>query len=727
MDEIRKLQEQFKKLQEQDTSHRLSERNCVEIILKLIALKKIDLIYTMDGKEYLTPQQLEYEIKDEIMAHKGRLNVVDLQPILNVDLSHIEAKVQEIIAKDRTLQYDNGEIIANYYLDGIVEEINETLEETGELSIEELAGRFNLGVEYLSERLEQRLNKGIKAHLEDGILYTEAHVERQEAIVRGALSAFTRPVALAQVISKTSVAEKLFFHVLDKLMSQGRLAGNVQGKAERAQFVPSIFEKNREKAVEQFFKQNGYIAYNYLTKLQIANPKDHLKNKFKGLSLQTCYISSDLLIQVEANLQNAIATDSYIDVLPLLPPILSMSDIQAILQADSFLQQSLKSEKAVIFIDTYVCSKGFLNQCLALLEKRVQDNCKKPENKKLLLSDSNPEIESDAKSKKGKKAPEPAKGKKGGKGKGKKARDDDDDDEGSGKGKVYEYSALFPHEEMVTLLTDHFSELSSDLIEEIVNNLEGSLNEIAKKTAQSLFTATTDKKKVAADFSSKFDNLYFNFLLFLESAKAFPEPSSVLDKHLLKTVGNDIVNLIVEQQAHHHFIEVDKIKTASERNAIIAKIPVISKSLDKLVKTLSSEKADDFVEELDQIADKCEIKLKKFDKKASKALSMQHREELLKQLHSETDISKIYHLALVLQYYKSFSQILHIPGRFLSQVLSVLKSQKLPENVVSLLENADKEVVSFLKLDEKQREESSPEQHQVWEALAADLKKLVLG
>lgn len=53
---------------------RLTERNCVEVVTKLIELKLLEVIFTNDGKEYLTPQQLVKEIKDELYVHGGKLS-----------------------------------------------------------------------------------------------------------------------------------------------------------------------------------------------------------------------------------------------------------------------------------------------------------------------------------------------------------------------------------------------------------------------------------------------------------------------------------------------------------------------------------------------------------------------------------------------------------------------------------------------------------------------------
>jgi hypothetical protein len=71
MDEIRQLQEELERAQSSGSIAKLSERNCVQVVMKLLELKKIELLYTCDGKEYLTPQHLEREIRDELYVRKG--------------------------------------------------------------------------------------------------------------------------------------------------------------------------------------------------------------------------------------------------------------------------------------------------------------------------------------------------------------------------------------------------------------------------------------------------------------------------------------------------------------------------------------------------------------------------------------------------------------------------------------------------------------------------------
>ncbi len=70
-EEIRQLAADFRRVQEAGGVHKLSERNCIELVTRLIDVGLIQVVYTLDGKEYLTPQQLEREIKTELMAHHG--------------------------------------------------------------------------------------------------------------------------------------------------------------------------------------------------------------------------------------------------------------------------------------------------------------------------------------------------------------------------------------------------------------------------------------------------------------------------------------------------------------------------------------------------------------------------------------------------------------------------------------------------------------------------------
>jgi hypothetical protein len=124
MEELLALQAELAKVQEAPSVFKLSEPNIVEIVSTLCEAGLLEVLFTTNGKEYLTPAQLRNEVEDEIVAHGGRVNVVELPTILNVDLPHVERAVESLFREGRDgLQRVGGELITNYYLDSLAEEV----------------------------------------------------------------------------------------------------------------------------------------------------------------------------------------------------------------------------------------------------------------------------------------------------------------------------------------------------------------------------------------------------------------------------------------------------------------------------------------------------------------------------------------------------------------------------------------------------------------------------
>ena len=128
---------------------RLSERNCVEIVSKLIELRLIDVFFTNDGKEYVTPQQLVKEISEELYIHGGRINLTELVPLLNISYQTIEAKAQEIVQSRPDVHQVTGQLIDDDYLNRVSEEINESLQLNGQIFVAELTKQYELPSDFL--------------------------------------------------------------------------------------------------------------------------------------------------------------------------------------------------------------------------------------------------------------------------------------------------------------------------------------------------------------------------------------------------------------------------------------------------------------------------------------------------------------------------------------------------------------------------------------------------
>lgn len=66
-----------------ESTHRLSERNCVDLVMKLINTNKITLLNTLSGiREYVTPEQLEKEIILKLESNGGRISFEELEVII---------------------------------------------------------------------------------------------------------------------------------------------------------------------------------------------------------------------------------------------------------------------------------------------------------------------------------------------------------------------------------------------------------------------------------------------------------------------------------------------------------------------------------------------------------------------------------------------------------------------------------------------------------------------
>lgn len=55
----------------------------------MLEKKLLEVVFTNDGKEYITPGHLEREIQDELYDKGGRVNLTEVSKSLNMDLSRV--------------------------------------------------------------------------------------------------------------------------------------------------------------------------------------------------------------------------------------------------------------------------------------------------------------------------------------------------------------------------------------------------------------------------------------------------------------------------------------------------------------------------------------------------------------------------------------------------------------------------------------------------------------
>uniref|UniRef100_A0A8D2QLG5 E3 UFM1-protein ligase 1 n=1 Tax=Zosterops lateralis melanops TaxID=1220523 RepID=A0A8D2QLG5_ZOSLA len=607
----------------------LSERNCIEIVTKLIAEKQLEVVHTLDGKEYVTPAQISKEIRDELQVCGGRVNIVDLQQVINVDLLHIENRANDIVKSEKGIQLVLGQLINESYLDQLAEEINDKLQETGQVTISELCKAYDLPGDFLIQALSRRLGRIIHGQLDQenrGVIFTEAFVSRHRARIRGLFTAITRPTPISNLITRYGFQEHLLYSLLEELVNAGRLKGTVVGgRQDKAVFVPDIYSRTQNKWVDSFFKQNGYLDV--------------------GILLQ----------QVMRSLN--------------------------------------KSSSGLVFNDTIAVSEKFLSSCADLFSDLMQQKAEKeiknnPVNliteedlKQASCLESSYANKKDKKDERRKKATEGSGSVRGGGGgnareikikktkkKGRKDADSDEESQGT---------------------TFTLCSMSSPFLFPVLRPLTKTYQEVVRSVfTSSASSSGASRRQAMKDLQEEFSNLYNNIRLFEKGVKHFTDDTQTnLAKHLLKTLCTDITNLVFNFLASESMMTTENYSTITSegRIKILGKLPEDTKGpLTKLHTSLNGKSIEDFLSCLDSAVDICGIMVKKGDKKKERQVLFQHRQALIEQLKVTEDPALILHLTSVLLFQFSTHCMLHAPGRSVPQIINFL-SGKIPEDQHSLI------------------------------------------
>lgn len=355
----------------------LSDQNCVEVVSLLIKQGMLNVVFTTDGKEYITPQYLQKEIEDEIYVHGGRVNLVELSQILNVDLSHING-IAERISKERDdLYLVLGQLVDESYLRKIAIEINEKLIQEGEISVSDLTIQFDLPSEFLlSEVMEKYLNKLIRGRQDPSdprIFFTPSYISRCKAKIRGALLGLNHPTSAQQIIQQIGIQERIFFTLVNEVNPAGILTSKQHG----AQYIPHVYTQNQREWVESFYRQNAYLEYEAVNRLGISDAKKFIQRTIGNDSivfLTKCCVSQSILDQIESAVDECISSGSYLDVGSILPSFMNAEDIEGVISA---VLNPAKQKQTLLFGSTIVTTQyidGLLKPCHELIEKKAKQS-----------------------------------------------------------------------------------------------------------------------------------------------------------------------------------------------------------------------------------------------------------------------------------------------------------------------------------------------------------------
>ncbi|KAK7605267.1 hypothetical protein V9T40_007125 [Parthenolecanium corni] len=745
-EEVKRLAADFQRTQFSSAAQKLSERNCVEIITKLTQLKLLDVVFTNDGKSYITPKYLIKEIKDELYVHNGRANLIDLAKSLNVDASVITSLAHEVVKEDSSVRVILGQLIDHSYVINVAEEINDRLQQHGLINVSELARTFDLPADFIHSIIKEnsgRIIRGVKQDKQDvQTYYTENYLNRYKSIVKGALAAITRPTQISTIISHCGIKENVFFSIIDSLIESKQVPGIVTERCGSVcSYIPQIYIKSQTEWVKNFFTQNGYLEYDALSRSGINDPKSFIEKSVQSQEnlqyLKNCAIGQGLLDQIEASVEEAVASQSWINILSILPTVIDAEDAEIILQKTVKGNRNLSSVQ--IFNQVYAVSEAFLNTLYSRIADQIMpENVNQAVNsgtyEQYIIESKVSSVASDGDkrelSRKEERKKRTTVGKSGGGTQGRETKTKvtkkkygqksshkiDSDEEELVKPKSFSSFEFVSYEEIQNVIQSDKSFQDEDFDHsEFIENLQlhyyPLINKAALTLAQSVYEArqaniNSSKRKLNAELQDNIISLYQDFKLYQRAIKEFNDEDcqSQLNKYLLKSTGTQLTN------ACFTFIsdKCEDFTSPKSYQKIITSVDnkEVKDAFTKLQKAMNGSSIEEFVSSVDDVLSVLNIMMKKMDKKKEKALLESHKQALLNKLEETDDPPLVLHLASLILFQNVTQNMVNASGRFVTNILGVLE-KRLPAEDYQPVHQYHTLVLKFFKLSEDDEEYAS--------------------
>uniref|UniRef100_A0A6B2EII5 E3 UFM1-protein ligase 1 homolog n=1 Tax=Phlebotomus kandelakii TaxID=1109342 RepID=A0A6B2EII5_9DIPT len=726
-DEIKRLAADFQKVQLSSTLQRLSERNCIEVVSLLVEKGLLEIIYTNDGKEYLTPDQLSTEIQDELYVNGGRVNLTEVSKTLNVDFNKVTGIANRITQRNKDIHLILGQLINDDYLQRLAVEVNEKLIQSGEISAAILAEQYDLPADFILQKIiEPNLGRTIHGKRDSSdakVFFTQTYISRCKAKIRGALAALSRPTPISSILGQCKLKEKIFYSLIDEISFDGSVTSKMSG----AQYIPNVYKKAQNEWVTSLFKQNGYVQHDTLSHFGISDAKTFIQRQLPNenlVHLEKCTVGKRFVEQLEAAIEDCISSGSYLDVTTILPSDLTQGDI------DKLLEAAIKptSSRNVLIFDTTIFTNVFLDHLVAPVKQIVEQNVKKAiesgkyqqylAEKATLSRQTGPQegtgdSKADRREERRRKA---AVGKGGGGTQGRETKtkstkkhyrgggdkggfdSDSDDNVKTSKKKSTSSLDLITVKEIIEVVESSMDcEELCYLARDVALHFYPQFSKEALQTAQQVFEAslqnsTQNRRQTHAALQEKLNNLIGDVRLYEKGLKLFPaDVQQQLVKYLLKTLGTDICNELFFYVAIECSLNFSTSSLSPEqRNSIVQECGQEYKSaLSTLNKTLSGQSIDDFLMASENALQECSMILKKIDKKKDRSLILAHKHGLLDQLTNCTDPALVLHLVCLVIFTISTQCMLHASGRHVAALLAFLQPQLQTEQAHLLTQYHD--------------------------------------
>ena len=732
--EIQALQEMLLQVQSADLPPTLSEQNCVDLVQKLIDLEIIELIHTLDGKEYLTHEQLFLEIEEETLAQGGRISLLSLQTNLNVDISYIQKFATDLCKRDHHWLIIQGDLINRSFLDKWCEELNDNLQEVGILTITDICTQHNFTKDFVLSQVQQRLGHAVQGHIEHqngDVIFTDGYIERQKGCLRGLLNAVTQPIKVHSVMKRVMKEEKIFHSILTQLVSNGDIKGSFRGSLDKEVFIPKLYIEAQEKWIDSSIQANGYTDYDRLVKAGIPEPISYIQKNYNTITyfqirkkggtkfqldietftlilLDSCSLSNQLLSEIEASIENTLTSGEWVDIASVAPPVFNRQDCIMTLQlVASALVESIPYTTCC---DTIMVSQQFLDNLPSQFNAIISDMVKKITQKCPHLNQLFQVLS--GRVSKFKLADSTSKPKKV-KGKGKRNSKVYEQDEEYSNQFVYPELEFMNPAEISRYFQNNIQEIPADFMQELAAYLEQPLTAHFHSILLEAIKSKTKGHLSSTDVYSELTMCWYHVAIFkqaIDESKGLP--SEMFTRYLLGSTCSETTNLLlyllVKDFCNEPISDPRKLSD-SKRTKLISLLNEKQKPLmTQLSKSLQGKEVDAYFDTMNRIFENkaFDINLEYPGSKKRKSIISGLRDNFSNQLRDERDFATILHLAAVISYSGVTGLILHSPGKGVPHILEFLASNISDEKISVLRKCQTLIIKKMIHLREKEKWES---------------------
>lgn len=744
--EVKRLAADFQRAQLSSNLQRLTEANCVEIITKLQKSHLLDIVFTNDGKTFITRQHLLKEIKDELHVHGGRISSIDVAKLLNVDVGVVSSLIQEMLKADSKLHFILGQLIDQSCITNIAEDINEKLQREGFVSIIDLTRTYDLPGDFVNSIIKQNIGKVITNTKQDKsdtlMYYTYTYLARTRAIIKGTVLAITKPTPLTFIMTQSKTNELLFHSLIDSLIDLKQIPGFLTDRSSvSCTYIPNVYIKYQNEFITNSFRQNGYLDYGALLRNGISEPKAFISKVLvdqKLIYLDTGVIGQQIFDHIEAAVDDSvICSNLWIDLSSMLPTSFDIEDIKMVVKM--IMEKNEIARRSAVFSKTFIVSNNFLNA----LKSKLMDTVVIPSASRVFSSGEYESLlhKSKISEMNDKAAPELSRkderkrrttatvGKSGGgtrgretkvksvkKKYGQKSNKQNESDEGDDNvPKTVEHligCKIVSLTEVSNVISEHSTFTDSadyecaQLVDDITNYFYPLMMRAAVDKCNELYAArladlNVSRRKTHAALHDNILSHYDDIKLYQKGIKQLANSEDIeqqMNKYLLKTTATALVNACFD-----FFDESDEpVKTAENRMQILNKTTDkdIKESFANLHKSLNGTSVDELLAFAEDTFSRINIMMKKLDKKKEKALLESHKKALLDKLAETDDPPLVFHLVCTILFQEASQTIIVVPGRFVSNIMNFLKP-RLINTVYAQLQNYHSLVLKTLTATEK--------------------------